>query len=725
MTESSRTFSDVWYRVARQTVTLRPRVEVRRQVFRGERWHVLYDPFNNQFFRVRPEAYAFIARLRPDRTVEEAWQETLDDDPDGAPGQEDVIQLLAQLYHANLLHYKVAADSEQFFARYRKRKQRERLFTWSNLMFARFPLVDPDAALNRAEPVLRWLFRPWAAVVWCGVIGWAVKTCVDHSAELGAASGNVLAPSNLVLLYLGIVLVKTLHELGHAAACKHFGGEVHTLGVMLLFFSPLPYVDVTSSWAFRERWRRIAVASAGVVAELFVAGLAALFWASAGPGFWRDLAFDMMISAGVTTVLFNANPLLRYDGYYVLSDLIDLPNLYQRAQQMLVYLAEKHLFGVRKAPALADSRRERDWLAGYGMLSVAYRIIVFTGIVWAISGRFLIVGALIAVFCAAAWGLVPLIRFGHYLVASPRLERTRGRALGVTLGLAAVAMLGLFLLPAPQRLQAAGVVQSTALAEVTIGVDGELEKLETPSGTSVQTGQPLARLHNAELVHQIAAARAQLGELEALWHAGLHQGSRTRAALEEGIAAVRSRVQDLEERQTKLVVTAPISGTWVGPRADELMGRWLTRGTALGNIIGSARFEFLAVVPQADSSRLFAHETEASHATVRLHGQAETALPVSGLVGIQAEQSRLPSAALAQNAGGEIALARDAGREPIAAESFFEVRAGIEPQPGALLYQGLTGRISFPLPAEPLGLQWLRALRQVFQKRLINRSVHA
>jgi hypothetical protein len=108
-----------------------------------------------------------------------------------------------------------------------------------------------------------------------------------------------------------------------------------------------------------------------------------------------------------------------------------------------------------------------------------------------------------------------------------------------------------------------------------------------------------------------------------------------------------------------------------------------------------------------------------------LHGQAETALPVSGLVVIQAEQSRLPSAALAQNAGGEIALARDAGREPIAAESFFEVRAGIEPQPGALLYQGLTGRISFPLPAEPLGLQWLRALRQVFQKRLINRSVHA
>ena len=155
MAEGSRTFSDVWYRVARQTVTLRPRVEVRRQSFRGQRWHVLYDPFNNQFFRLRPEAYAFVARLRPDRTVEEAWQETLDHNPDGAPGQEDVIQLLAQLYHANLLHYKVAADSEQFFARYRKRKQRERMFTWSNIMFARLPLLDPARVRTRVGNMRR------------------------------------------------------------------------------------------------------------------------------------------------------------------------------------------------------------------------------------------------------------------------------------------------------------------------------------------------------------------------------------------------------------------------------------------------------------------------------------------------------------------------------------------------------------------------------------------
>jgi len=199
-----------------------------------------------------------------------------------------------------------------------------------------------------------------------------------------------------------------------------------------------------------------------------------------------------------------------------------------------------------------------------------------------------------------------------------------------------------------------------------------LEKLETPGGTNVKAGQPLARLHNGELVHQIAAARAQLEELEALWRAGLHQGSRTRVALEEGIAAVRARVQDLEERQTKLVVTAPISGLWVGPREDELLGRWLTRGTALGSIVGSAGFEFLAVVPQADSSRLFAHETTASHATVRLHGQADAALPVSGLVG-HSGRAKPPALGRSRPKRGrrDSRWPGNAGREPIGGGVLF------------------------------------------------------
>jgi len=492
------------------------------------------------------------------------------------------------------------------------------------------------------------------------------------------------------------------------------------MGVMLLFFSPLPYVDVTSSWAFRERRKRIAVASAGVVAELFVAALAALFWAHAAPGVWRDLAFNMVITAGVTTLLFNANPLLRYDGYYVFSDLVDLPNLYQRAQKMINYLAEKHLFGVRKATPPTESVRERRWLTAYGVLGVVYRTFVFVGIIWVISGQFLIVGALIAAFCIASWGIVPLVKFCSYLANSPRLERCRPRAIGVSAGIAATLLIGLFLIPAPQRLQVPGVLQARVFADVAAGVDGEFESLLVPSGTPVKAGEPLVRLRNVELAHQIAAVKAQLTELDAIWRTGLKEGSRGRAALEQGIAAVRGRARELEDRRARLVVTAPVDGIWVGPRVEEMTGRWLTRGTMLGSMVGNDGFEFLAIVSQVDSSRLFAHEAEASRATVRLHGQSDAALKTNRLIVIQAEQTRLPSAALAQNSGGEIALSHDAGREPIAAESFYEVRAMLDQNPAALLYQGLTGRITFPLPAEPLGWQWVRSVRQLFQKRSVN-----
>src|SRR5271157_5474469 len=144
MADTPRTFSESWYRVAQQRLCLRHSAKVRRQYFRGELWMVLENPLSNQFFRLRPAAYEFVARLRPERTVEEVWQECLERFPEEAPSQESVIQLLAQLYFANLLQYDLAGDSAQLFERYRKRRQRQFGLNLLNLMFMRFPLLDPD-----------------------------------------------------------------------------------------------------------------------------------------------------------------------------------------------------------------------------------------------------------------------------------------------------------------------------------------------------------------------------------------------------------------------------------------------------------------------------------------------------------------------------------------------------------------------------------------------------
>src|SRR5579863_1627819 len=345
MAEPLATFSESWYRIANQKIHLRADVIVRRQSYRGERWIVLQNPFSNQYFRLRPGAYEFVARLRPERTVQEVWQECVSRFPDEAPGQEAVIQLLSQLYFANLLHYREAADTAQLFERYKKRKQHEMTSRLLNLMFMRFPLLDPDQFIVKTLPFFGKLISRAGGILWLIVISLAIKTVIDNFAALRVQGQGLLAPGNLPLLYLSLIFIKGIHEFGHAYFCRKFGGEVHVMGILLMIFTPVPYVDASSSWGLRNRWHRVLVGSAGMIVELFVAAMATFVWAKTGPGTVNSIAYNVMFIASVSTVIFNANPLLRFDGYYILSDLLEIPNLSQRATGELRHLWEHNIFG--------------------------------------------------------------------------------------------------------------------------------------------------------------------------------------------------------------------------------------------------------------------------------------------------------------------------------------------------------------------------------------------
>ena len=319
MANPEATFSESWHRIANQRLCLRRDVRVRRQNFRGERWFVLENPFTNEFFRLRPAAYDFVARLQPERTVAETWAASIEKHPDTALGQEVVIQLLAQLYFANLLQYPESTDSAELFERFKKRQQREWRARLLNVMFMRFPLFDPDRFLVRALPVVGRFLSAFGALLWLVVVGVALKVVADNWAALREQSQGVLAPGNLPLLYCGMVITKTIHEFGHAFFCRKFGGEVHVMGIMLMIFTPMPYVDATSSWSFRSRRQRALVGAAGMIVELFFAALMTVVWANTGQGTLHSLAYNMMFLASVSTLVFNLNPLLRFDGYYILT----------------------------------------------------------------------------------------------------------------------------------------------------------------------------------------------------------------------------------------------------------------------------------------------------------------------------------------------------------------------------------------------------------------------
>jgi putative peptide zinc metalloprotease protein len=715
MAEAPSTFSESWFRIAQQRLSLRAHVKVRRQFFRGERWYVLQDPFNNQFFRLRPGAYDFVVRLRPDRTLDAVWNECFEADPENAPGQEDALRLLAQLYAANLLHSALAPDSVLLFDRYKKRKQKEKNAFLLNIMFARVPLLDPDAWLKRCQPLAQAVFS-WAGLaVWLVVIALALKTVADHAPEFSQQTQGLLAPANLIWLYIGLVLIKTVHEFGHAFACRRFGGEVHKMGVMFLLFTPVPFMDATASWSFRSRWERALVGAAGMIVELFVAALATFVWAATGPGVVHSLAYNMIFVASVSTVFFNANPLLSFDGYYILSDLLDIPNLHQRSTGLLRHLVEYYAFGYKKSRSPARSRKEAVWLGVFAVASSLYKVVVFTAILFFLADSFLILGILMAAVCVVAWFVVPTYRLITYLATDPRLERTRLRAVALTAGVAMVLFILLELIPFPSHFRAPGILQAKGYAMVVAPVSGMVEEILVPDGAVVQTGQPLFRMTNRELELRLAAARAQLVETEAMERRALRQATADLRPLASRAEANRKLIARFEEERASLVVRAAQPGRWVAPTLAELRGAWVDRGTAIGQLVDGSRFYFSAIVSQNEASRLFSNEIRG--AEVKLRGQMDTTLPVKERTVIPVDRRNLPSAALGWAGGGGLAIEGTDTTGTQAAESFFEVRATVAAVKPAELLHGRGGQIRFELPSEPLLQQWIRQLRQMLQKR--------
>jgi putative peptide zinc metalloprotease protein len=715
MAENSSTFSESWYRIANQRISLRSSVKVRRQNFRGQRWFVLENPFSNQYFRLRPAAYEFVARLRPDRTVEQVWKECLERFPDDAPGQEAVIQLLSQLYQSGLLQYDLAEDTAQLFRRYERTRQRETRSRLLNIMFMRFPLLDPDQFLIRTLPVIGKLISPVGGMIWLAVVLSALKIVVDHFPALRDQSQGILAPSNLFLLYTGMVLIKTCHEFGHAYFCRRYGGEVHVMGIMLMIFTPIPYVDATSSWGFRSRRQRILVGAAGMIVELFIAALATFVWVNTGQGTLHSLAYNMMFVASVSTLVFNLNPLLRFDGYYILSDWLEIPNLQQRANQQLKFLAERHLFGLKNAESPANSRTEAGWLTGFGILSGIYRVIVFGGILLFVADRFLLLGIVMAIVCLISWIMVPLSKLVIYLASSPRLARNRIRAISVTAGSVMILLSILQFVPVPNHFRAPGVLKSREWTEVLTESPGRLEQLMAEPGVQVNRGQPLARLSNPELDLDLAQARAKHDEIQARLRHALQEATSNLKPLQSLLDSASLRLRRLEQDKAALTLRARQTGIWVSPRANEFVGRWVPKGTGLGLLIDPSSFQFLAPVAQEDGDSLFARAI--SRAEVRLLGQSETVLAVEQFSVIPAERQNLPSPALGWAAGGEVPVTSNDPEGQQAIEPFFEVRADLKPGFDATLLHGRSGKIRFDLPPEPLLPKWMRRLRQLLQRR--------
>ena len=292
-----------------------------------------------------------------------------------------------------------------------------------NPLAIRFPLIDPDNFLNRAMPHVRPLLTLAGAVTWLIVISVALLLLLVHYGDLTyELKANVLSPQNILLVILIFPIMKTFHEFAHAFAVKAWGGEVHEMGITLLVLVPVPYVDASAAWAFREKYKRILVSAAGMIVELFLAAIALILWVWLAPGMIRDAALSAFLIGSVSTLLFNANPLLRFDGYYILQDLIEIPNLYSRSAKYNLYLLKTYLLGQRETATPATEHSERKWLAAYGILALLYRIFITFVIAFFLASKYLVLGVILALWALTMMFVVPACKAIRFLLFDPTLS---------------------------------------------------------------------------------------------------------------------------------------------------------------------------------------------------------------------------------------------------------------------------------------------------------------
>lgn len=718
---SSAVFSDSWFRIAQARVALPASTRVERQQFGGEPWYVLHDSFTHRYFRITPQAYAFIATLTPERTVEQAWLDFIASDPAQAPGQEDVVRVLSQLHLANMLYFQDLPDNQAIYRRGQTQRRKELQGKLIGFLYTRIFLFDPDRMLDRCGKLIALTTSPAALVVWLLVVLAGAATALQNWGALSDHSQGLFSLSNLPWLFISLTSMKLLHEIGHAFVCKRFGGSVHAFGVMFLILTPLPYVDTASTWGFKSRFERALVSAAGMMVELFLAAIGAMVWSQTSGGVINSLAYNVMIVGSVSSLLFNGNPLLRFDAYYILADLIDIPNLYQKAQQHWMYLGDRYLLGNPDAETPARTRRERIWFTGYGISALIYRLMISVGIILIVMDQWFLIGIFMAVVTALTLLVWPLKKLLQHL-NGPKVASIRRQAFtraGMLLG--ALVAVVLFV-PFPNSIRAHGVLQSNESAVLHSASEAMLVTLVAKNGDQLRAGDLIAVLGNPELDYEYELARQQSAELEVQYRQSLQRNLADGAPFAQRLQALEAQMAELARLRGLLEVRAPHAGRWVSTAGlHERRGSWMPRGFALGELVYDDRYRFVAVVQQEQADELFRHSRAA--AELRLAGQAEYTLAVPDYTLIPYQRDRLASSVLGFAGGGEIAVKPDDQSGEASAESFFEVRAALPGnltparQGGVALLPGMSGVMRIALPGEPLFSQARKGLQQLFQKR--------
>ncbi len=647
------------------------------------------------------------------RTMADIWDAAFVHLGDNLPTQEEIISLLSQIHRFDGLQSDLLPDMSELSERNLREKRSKLISYIASPTSLRFPLFDPDTFLERTMILVSPLFGWFGALLWLSVVIYGLLLAGVHWGELTSnVTDRVLSLENVLILSLVYPIFKAFHEFGHGYAVKRWGGEVHEMGIMLLVFVPIPYVDATSSYSFSDKKKRMLVGAAGILVELFLAALAVVVWVNAGPGTVRAVAYNMMIIGGVSTLLMNGNPLIRYDAYYILSDFLEIPNLAARSSEYLGYFIKRRLLCISEVQTTARSAGEACWLAFYGVASFVYRIFIMTAIILFIAGKFFLIGVLIALWTLLSFIVFPLKKLIEHMSSDPLMQHYRVRSLLAGAMTVALLLSTVMVVEIPTFTVVEGVTWIPIESQVNAGADGFVTHFLAAPNSVVRRGTPLILCEAQKLDKEVNVLKGNLGEVEARYQLSTVTDRAAAEVLKEELIKSKADLARARERVSGLLIRSPADGVFLLPQAEDLPGRFVKKGAPLGYVVDFSH-SVVRIVVEQDDVELIRNRTRKIEA--RLAGNLATVIPAVVVREVPAASNELPSMALSVSGGGSIALDPNESKKPQSFKKNFLF--DLELSGTTLTRVGERAFIRFDHIPETLAMKWYRHIRRVLIKR--------
>lgn len=714
MSDSLASSEDIWARLSELSPQLRSHIRTHVQVYRGERWFLLLDELSGEHIRLNGRAYGLVGRLDGKCTLRTVYEYLCaNESPDLSTTE--VVDIVGRLHRMGAISNVLDKTTLDMVKQYRDRRRSVHMRKLISPLMIRIPMFNPDKLLEKITPFVKPFIGISGVLLWLLVVLPAFVLALQNWNVLtNEYSADILKPSNIMLLWMIYPFMKLIHELSHAVCVKRWGGDVHEMGITLLVLTPIPYVDASAASSFKSKHKRMVVSAAGIMVELFIASLALFFWIGASDGLLRDCAFGVFTIGAVSTVLFNANPLLKFDGYFILQDLIEIPNLLARSAQYYRYLFKRYVLKLDDQISPVTAKGERRWFLAYGLASNVYRVFVLFFIVVFLSSRYLVLGVALGLWAVIQQFILPMVKAITFVLRSPETRYRRQRSTRLVVGGAVVAAIVIGLVPMPSSTRAQGVVWVPQQGEIFALSAGFVSEVFVSPGDQVKQGQPLLNLHAPELEKTITVMQNELIAMDIRSELLRSLDPAEYTVLGVDITALKRSLVEKQQQHNNLQIVASADGTFTPNQLQKLQGRYFAQGDLIAHVVDPSELVVRVAVPDASSGRLRGGVTSAS---VRLAEALGNQIKASVVNEVPAADHQLPSAALGAGGGGGIAIASSDAQGVTTVDSIFHLQLGL-PAQTQIFGVGERAYVTLKHDAEPLGKRWLRSLRQVFLKTL-------